>query len=159
LPPNAHRAKFLHELQSIAPDLNLPSDFPTGVLYGSLEITSTQPVSVLGLRLTTNQRGETLLTSTAVADLSQPLNNSPVYFPQVADGGGYTTTIILSNTAGTTETGTIAIFDDTGAPLLVRQAGETTASTFSYSIPPAGTFVFQTDGSPASVRAGWIQVT
>jgi len=159
LSPNAHRARFVHQLQDIAPDFNLPANFPTAIQYGSLEITSDQLVSVLGLRLTTNQRGETLLTSTSVADLSQPLTSSTLYFPQLADGGGYTTTVILSNTSAAMETGTISIFDDTGAALNARPVGGAVGSSFSYSIPAAGTLVFQTDGSPSSLRVGWVQVT
>src|SRR5262249_8638642 len=159
LPPNAHRARFVHELQGLAPDFVLPANFPTAIQYGSLEISSDQPISVLGLRLTINQRGEALITSTSIADLSQPLTSSALYFPQLADGGGYTTTVIPSNTSGATETGTISISNDDGAPLSVRPVGGTTGPTFSYSIPAAGTFVFKTDGSPPLVRAGWIKVT
>jgi Fungalysin metallopeptidase (M36)/Bacterial pre-peptidase C-terminal domain/Fungalysin/Thermolysin Propeptide Motif len=159
LPPNAHRARFVHQLQDLAPDFNLPADFSTAIQYGSLEISSNQAISVLGLRLTLNQRGEALLTSTSIADLSRPLTSSTLYFPQVADGGGYTTTVILSNTSGATETGTISISNDAGAPLNVRPVGGTTGPTFSYSIPAAGTFVFKTDGSPSFVRSGWVKVT
>src|SRR5262249_32057438 len=142
LPPNAHRARFLHELPDLAPDFNLPANFSTVIQYGSLEISSNQPVSVLALRLIVNQRAEALITSTLVADLSQPLTSSSMYFPQLADGGGYTTTLILSNTSGATETGTISISDGAGAPLSVQSVGGTIASTFSYSIPAAGTFIF-----------------
>jgi hypothetical protein len=159
LPPWGHFAKFVHQLRDIAPNFSLPPNFPTTVLYGSLDITSSQPVSVLGLRLTTNQRGETLLTSTSVADLSRPPGTAAVYFPQLADGGGYTTTVILSNTSAAIESGTITIMDDAGAPLNVRPAGGIQGSSFTYSIPAAGVFVFQTDGSPPSPRTGWIRVT
>jgi Zn-dependent metalloprotease len=159
MPAGTHRAKFIHEFRDLAPDFNLPANFSTAILYGSLEIASTGPLSVLGLRLTTNQRGETLLTSTAVADVSKPASNSPVYFPQLADGGGYTTSIILSNTTGATETGTLAIFDNDGNALSVQAVGGSVASTFSYSIPASGTFVFRTDGSPADAHAGWVKVT
>jgi hypothetical protein len=159
LAAGGHVAKFLHELRIIAPNFNLPANFSTAILYGSLEIASSQPVSVLGLRLTTNQRKETLLTSTAVADLSQALTNSSIYFPQIADGGGYTTTIILTNTSGATQSGTISMFDDNGAAFSVRQVGGTVGSSFPYSIPAAGTFVFQTDGSPSVTSAGWAKVT
>jgi hypothetical protein len=159
LAQNAHVARFVHELQSIAPDFSLPANFPTAVRYGSLEISSSQPISILGLRLTSNQRGETLLTSTSIANLAQTAGSSPVYFPQLADGAGYTTTIILSNTTNATQTGTIAVIEDGGAPLTVRSAEGTTASSFSYSIPAAGTFVFQTDGSAPTIRFGWIKVT
>src|SRR5262249_50608032 len=159
LPPNAHRAKFVHELQDLAPDFNLPANFSTSIQYGSLDISSNQPVSVLGLRLTINQRGEALLTSTSVADLSRPLTSSALYFPQLADGGGYTTTVILLNTSGAAETGTISISDDAGSPLSVRPISDKVGPSFSYSIPTGGTFILKTDGSPSSVRAGWLKVT
>jgi hypothetical protein len=136
LPARAHRARFIDELNLIAPDFSLPANFPTDILYGSLEITSTQAVSVLALRLTTNQRGETIPTSTPVADLMRPQSFAPVYFPQLANGGGFTTSVVLLNTSTSTETGTIALFSDTGAPLVLQPVGGTSASIFSYSIPP-----------------------
>src|SRR5262249_960679 len=148
----------VHELKDLSPDFSLPANFSTTIQYGSLEITSSQPISVLALRLTLNQRGEALLTSTSVADLSQPLTSSALYFPQLADGGGSTPTVILSNTSGAAETGTISISDDAGASLSVRPVGGTVGPTFSYSIPAGGTFIFKTDGSPSFVRAGWLKV-
>jgi len=155
----AHFAKFIHELRDVAPDFNLPASFPAATRFGSLEITSSQPVSVVALRLTTNQRGETLLTTTPIADLSASLTNSPVYFAQLADGRGFTTTLILLNTSNGTESGTLAIFDDNGAPLALSDSGGTAASAFPYSIPAGGAFVFQTGGSQAALRVGWVKLT
>src|SRR5439155_18579283 len=109
--------------------------------FGSLEVTSSKPVSVVALRLTTNQRGETLLTTTPIADLSTSLTNAPVYFPQLTDGGGFTTTLILLNTSNGTEAGTLATFDDNGAPLTLSDSGGTAASAFPYSIPAGAVFV------------------
>jgi hypothetical protein len=157
LPGNAHRAKFLHQLRDIAPDFTMPANFQTETQYGSLEITSTESISVLGLRLTTNQRGETLLTSTPVAR-GAALPATPLYFPQLADGGGYRTSIILLNTSESVQTGRISILDDSGNPLTVQPVGGAAGSTFTYSIPASGTFVFQTDGAPATARAGWARV-
>ncbi|PYV38022.1 MAG: hypothetical protein DMG09_13155 [Acidobacteria bacterium] len=154
----AHFAKFIHELRDVAPDFNLPASFPAATRFGSLEITSSQPVSVVALRLTTNQRGETLLTTTPIADLSASLTNSPVYFAQLADGRGFTTTLILLNTSNGTESGTLAIFDDNGAPLALSDSGGTAASAFPYSIPAGGAFVFQTGGQ-AALKAGWVKAT
>jgi hypothetical protein len=111
------------------------------------------------LRLTTNQRGDTLLTSTPVADLTKVQTISTVYFPQLANGGGFTTSLVLMNTSSSTETGTIALFNDDGSPLALQPVGGANSSTFSYSIPAAGTFVFQTDGSPTSTQVGWVRVT
>jgi hypothetical protein len=159
LAAGAHQAKFIQELSSVAPDFGLPATFPKTTQFGSLEITSGQPVSVLALRLTPNQRGDVLLTSTPVADLSQPAATSPLYFPQIADGGGYTTSVTLLNTSAVMLAGTIALFDDSGTPLSVRSIEGGSGSTFSYSIPSGGAFVFQTDGSPGSAHTGWIKVT
>ncbi len=154
-----HFAKFIHELRDVAGGFTLPANFSTAIGFGSLDIAGSQPFSILALRLTTNQRGETLLTSTPSADFSAALTTTPIYFPQLADGGGYTTTLNLLNTSNASESGTIAIFDDNGAPLVVRETGGTTASTFSYSIPVGGSFVFQTDGSGAGVKIGSVTLT
>jgi len=159
LAARAHFAKFIQELRDVAPDFNLPASFATATRFGSMDITSSQPVSIVALRLTNNQRGETLLTSTPIADVSAPVTNSPLYFPQLADGGGYATTLILLNTSSTTESGTFAIFDDNGIALALRESGGATGSTFPYSIPAGGAFVFQTDGSPAAARVGWVKLT
>jgi hypothetical protein len=94
-----------------------------------------------------------------VADLQTHVVNSPIYFPQLADGGGYTTTLLLLNTSNSAQSGTIAVFDDNGTPLSVREAGGITASTFAYSISAGGAFVFQTAGATPATRTGWIQVT
>ncbi len=154
----AHFARFVHQLKEVVPDFNIPGDFSTTTQFGSLDVASDQPLSVLALRLTINQRNQTLLTSTPVADTTKPLGNQPLYFPQYVDGGGYLTTLILLNTSATPETGKLFLFDDGGAPLVVNQVGGTRDSTFSYSIQPGGAFVFETDGSPVDANAGSVQL-
>ncbi len=64
------------------------------------------------------------VTTTPVADLTQVPGNGTLYFPQFADGGGYTTSLVLLNTSGMTETGTIRISDDKGVPLEVQEVSE-----------------------------------
>jgi hypothetical protein len=149
-----HFAKFVDQLKDVAPDFSMPSNFQ----FGSLEIISDQPVSVLAMRGTTNQRNEFLVTTTPTADLTQPLSYSSVYFPQLADGGGDTTSLILLNTSNGTESGTLQILGNNGLPLVVIQVGGTANSTFRYSIPSGGAFRFQTDGSPAVVNVGWVEL-
>jgi hypothetical protein len=154
-----HFAKFVSELQDqVAPDFNLPLSFPTTTQFASLEISGDQPLSVLALRMTTNQRSEALFTTTPVADLTRALSDSPIYFPQFVDGGGYLTTLILLNTSNVLETGKLTLFDNNGAPLVVNQVGGTRDSTFPYSIPPGGVFIFDTDGSPTDANAGSVQL-
>jgi hypothetical protein len=142
-----------------APDFNPPANFPTEIQFGSLEIASNQALSVLGLRGTTNQREEFLMTTTPVADLTHLLDENPISFPQFVDGGGYTTSIILLNASSVPEKGTLDIMDSKGEPFIVNQVGGTTGSRFKYSIPPGGVYRFQTDGSPAGVKAGWMRLT
>jgi photosystem II stability/assembly factor-like uncharacterized protein len=98
IPASGHFAKFIDQLKEVAPDFNLPPDFQTGIGFGSLDILSDQPLSILALRQTTNQRKEALFTTTPIADLSQPLSVDPIYFPQFVDGGGYTTSLVLLRT-------------------------------------------------------------
>jgi hypothetical protein len=153
-----HHATFINQLSEIAPDFVLPEDFAETKQFGTLEITSDQELSVTALRGTINQRGEFLLTTTPVADLTQPLNSDSTYFPQFVDGGGYTTSLILLNTSDATETGIFRIKDNAGQPLVVTQAGGGSGSEFEYTIPPHGAYHFQTDGSPQSDKVGWVQL-
>jgi hypothetical protein len=154
-----HFAKFISQFAEVAPDFLLPEDFPTTTQFGSLEVTSDQALSITALRGTINQRGEFLMTTTPVADLTQGLHSAPIYFPQFVDGGGYTTSLILLNTSQSTETGTFQIMDNDGNPLPVTQAGGSGGSEFEYEIPAYGLFHFQTSGSPAIAKIGWVKLT
>ncbi len=158
LDAGAHIARFIDQLNQIAPNFALPAGFPATIRFGSLEISSDQPISILALRLTVNQRGETLLTTIPIADLMQADSGGTIYFPQLVNGGGYATTVILINTTGATETGTLQVTDDGGNPLPVGAVGGTTASSINYSIPPAGVFILQTDGAPQAAAIGWVRV-
>ena len=152
----AHMAKFLDQL---APDFVLPPSIIFDGL-GSLEITADQPVSILALRLTINQRGDLLMTTTPIADLGLPAPAGVLSFPQIADGGGYRTTIILMNTSNAAESGVIRFYGNDGTALAVRMAnGGAAGSQFPYAIPAGGFVRLVTDGSPAEVNAGWAQLT
>jgi phosphatidylethanolamine-binding protein (PEBP) family uncharacterized protein len=159
LAQGAHRARFLHQLQDLAPDFVLPANFAVATRFGSLEITGDQPLSIVALRMTVNQRSNSLLTTIPVADLSQTLSSSPVFFPHVADGDGYLSTFILLNTSDTQQSGLLRFFSDDGTPLTIRQVGGTAGSTFRYSIPSGGTHLFQSDGFPATAQVGSLQLT
>jgi Leucine-rich repeat (LRR) protein len=154
-----HIAKFISQLPDYLPGFSIPSTYPIKTKFGTLELSSDQPLSVLALRLTTNQRGEMLMTTTPTADLTQPPASDTVYFPQLADGGGYNTSVILMNTSSATETGTLNLYDNNGAPFMVRSTDGTSKSSFSYSILPDGAYVFQTDASPKYATAGWVVLT
>lgn len=158
LAQNAHLAKFVDQF---APDFVMPGDFATATQFGSIEITSDQPLSILALRLTSNQRLEGLITSTPIADQNAAVPSGSLFFPQVADGGGYKSTYILLNLTTAPISGKLHFFKSDGTPLSVALADGSQPANFtiSYSIPADGTFVLQTDGSPSSVNVGWVQLT
>jgi hypothetical protein len=159
VPKAGHMACFIDELKRVgASDFNLPPDFQNTVQFASLEISSDQPVSVLALRGTTNQRGEFLITTTPVADLTKAPGTNGLYFPHFVDGGGYTTSVILLNTSDSTESGTLEILNSNGARLTVTRAGGTANFSFPYSIKPGGLFHFQTDGFPENIADGWVRL-
>ena len=153
-----HFARFIDQFSSIASGFDLPVNFQTDIQFASLEITSDQPLSIVALRMTTNQRNDVLYTTTPVADLTQSLIADPVFFAQFADGGGYKSSLILLNTSGSTETGTLEILDNNGTPLIVNQVNDTADSSFNYSIPSDGVFLLRTDGSPTKAKVGWVRL-
>jgi hypothetical protein len=155
---DAHVAKYLWELPAMVSGFSIPTSFATETRYGTLELGSDQPLSVVALRLTTNQRGEMLMTSTPVADLRRPLSTAPTYFAEFIDGGGYTTTLMLLNTSGVMMTGTLRMYDNDGAPLAVQQVGGASGSAFAYSIAPGGAYVLQTDAAPVNFKVGWVEL-
>ncbi|MDD5544888.1 MAG: leucine-rich repeat domain-containing protein [Acidobacteriia bacterium] len=106
---NGHDARFAQEYIT-----GLPAGF-TGVL----EITAPTPVAVLTLRGLVNSRGEMLLTTFPVADFNQPAPG--LLFPQIADGGGFLTQIILLNMGASLQYVEILYSDDNGLPLDVAK--------------------------------------
>jgi hypothetical protein len=158
LEPGQHWAKFIDELDVVAPNFELPSDFASATGFGTLEISSDRPVSVLALRQTTTHKQNVLYATTPTADLSIAPARAPVYFPQFADGGGFSSTLILMNTTDFIETGMISLLDDNGLPLDVLTADGMSGSAFPYRILPGGAFRLQTDGYAPVARAGWIAV-
>jgi hypothetical protein len=154
----AHFARFIDQMNLVAPDFNLPADFASATGFGTLELSSDQPLSVLALRTVVNQRGEALFTTTPIADLTRPAGSNALYFPQLADGGGWVTSIILLNTTNAVETGRLTLMTDSGQALVVNRSDGVRSSTFNYSIQPGGAYVFQTDGTPGSPAAGSVQL-
>jgi hypothetical protein len=155
LAAGSHIAQFIDQFSSIAQDFVLPENFQ----FATLDIASDQPLSVLAVRMTMNQRNEPLFSTTPVADMNQASTTGPLLFPQLADGGGYATSLVLLNTSSSTEQGTIQIFDDNGQPFVVQPVEGAAGSSFPYSIPPGGTYRLQTDGASAIQKAGWLRVT
>ena len=131
-------------------------------ISGTFTFSSSVPVAAIALRGFTNERGEFLLTTLPLSPLSAAIGQT-VYFPHFADGGGWTTQVILVNPTDGTLTGTVQFFEQgTGSaaaqPVSMPIDG-VTASTFSYTIPGRSSQRLQTAGTGSSIQAGSVRVT
>jgi sugar lactone lactonase YvrE len=124
LPADGHTAQLAWQL---FPDL--PQGF-TGIC----EIRSQVPVVPVTLLLTTNKRNDFILTTLPVADLTRTPVPGPVIFPQIAFGSGYSTRLILiGTTPSQSSSGTLRLYQSSGAPLSVSLAGQT-GDQFAYQV-------------------------
>jgi hypothetical protein len=81
-----------------------------------------------------------------VAQLTSVLNTS-LAIPQFADGGGWTTQVILVNPTDASISGNVELFS----------LGSVTSKP--YSIPARSATTFETEGTQENIRTGWIRVT
>jgi hypothetical protein len=135
LDPNTQIARFLSE----APFAG------SGSIRGTLTFSSSVPVGVVAIRGFTNERGEFLITTLPVADV----NNSTTagfLFPHYADGGGWTTQVVLVNTTDSTVSGSVQFLGTGGA-------------MSAYSIAPRSSQRIVTSGSGSTAVAGAVRVT
>src|SRR5262245_60820066 len=132
---------------------------------GTFSFTSDVAVSVISLRGLSNERvpSDFLITTLPITNLSAAPASGTVFLPHFADGGGWTTQIILVNPTDSTITGTIQFFSQgtataAGAPMTVTANG-LGAPSFTYSIPRQSSFKLVTAGALASTAAGSVRVT
>jgi hypothetical protein len=85
LPPNGQVAQFIREL------------FPSlsGAFKGLIEVTSSAPISVTGLRGRYNERGDFLITTTPATNVEASSFSPELEFPHIVSGGGYATEFII----------------------------------------------------------------
>jgi hypothetical protein len=64
---------------------------------GMLHLSSSSSISVIDLRGRYNERNDVLITTTPSINEAAAPSSSPVFFPYIADSGGYTTQFTLFN--------------------------------------------------------------
>lgn len=82
------------------------------------------------------------------------------FFAHVAVGGGYSTTVTLTNTGDSTISGSLMLTDSQGQPLTASVAGAGAGSSFPVFIAPAGTMFLSINpaGPGDPLKCGWITV-
>jgi sugar lactone lactonase YvrE len=151
-----HGATTIPANTQIAAFLNQPPFKGPSALSGTFTFTSTMPLAVIALRGFSNERGEFLITTLPVADLTAAAGASTV-FPHFADGGGWTTQIVLVNPVDSVQTGAVQLFDQQGAAATLAVNGQS-GSSFTYSIPARSSQKLQTAGTASSVMIGSVRV-
>jgi hypothetical protein len=109
---------------------------------GTLSITSTTPVSVLGIRFRGANFSTTQVTNLSTTTLLPIISSgvggaNAVLLPQFAANGGWATQIVVSNSNTTSATIRIDLFKQDGSALTARMNG-TSSSSFTNLIVPAG---------------------
>src|SRR5205085_1207765 len=133
------------------------TDDPLGLeAPGTLNFTSSEPVAATAFLTVTNQSSELLLSETPIVHpvlYSNEVGNKPVTIPELADGAGWTTDVVLVNTSEDRMNGEVRFFDQgggsqPGAPLeLGIGDGSTSASVVEFDIPPRSFQAISTAGN------------
>jgi hypothetical protein len=105
----------------------VPELFPTidftaflAPFRGVLRMTSSNFVAVASLRIRFNERGDVLVTTTPVSNEASPSSIAQLLFPQVLDGAGFTSELVLfSGILGQISSGTVQFTGQTGLPLIL----------------------------------------
>jgi hypothetical protein len=132
VPGNGQTALFLNQVPGFRP---LPADFK-----GILRAAATTPISLIGLRVRYNERGDLLMAAMPPAH-EGAASASNLFFPHIVDSGGYTTELILfSGQAGQAGSGVLRFVSQFGGPWI-----------FSDQTPPIGPKEFHCLLSPRPV--------
>jgi sugar lactone lactonase YvrE len=125
LSAGAHIAEFVDQV------FNDVSDGFSGLL----EIQSTIPITPITLKLILNARGDQILTTLPVADLTATPATSPVFLPQIAIGQGFSTRLVLLHPGAAVDAnGQLRFVNNDGTPLQLP-LGSGMGDTFGYQIP------------------------
>jgi spore coat protein CotH len=140
--PGNQMARFLNE-----------SPFNGGAsINGSFTFASSLPLAVVALRGFTNERGSFLITTLPVIDLSNSAP-APSILPHYADGGGWTTQIILVNPSDETLAGTVQFWGQGTADAVAQPE-----TLLPYSVPPRSSSRLATAGIGTAVRSGSVRL-
>jgi hypothetical protein len=131
-------------------------------IRGSFTFTSSLPVAALTLRAFNNERSETLVTTLPVVELAAGSQDT-LTLPHFADGGGWTSQIVLVNPTDLEQSGTLEFFNQGSAgtsaePVEITIAG-VTATSFAYTLPAHGARVMVTSGGSSATRSGSARIT
>ena len=128
---------------------------------GTFTFSSSLPLAVVALRGFTNERSEFLTTTLPVTPLPATSTDT-ILFPHFADGGGWTTQIVLVNPTGAPISGSVE-FRDTGEgevrgqPVELMLADGGIGSDFDYTIPSRSSVRLKT-ANVGALKTGSVRI-
>jgi hypothetical protein len=127
-------------------------------VQGTFSFSSSVPIAAIALRGFTNERSEFLITATPVTDLATSVpTGETIIFPHFAEGGGWTTQVVLVNPTDTALSGNLQFVNPSGAAATLTVDGQS-GTTFPYTIAPRSARRFQSSGLGAT-QSGSARVT
>lgn len=136
VPSHQQVSKFVTEL--FAGQSSVPKD-----VVGTLSVTSTDPVSVIGLRFRGSNFSTLPITNLAgtatVPSLGTGIGGpGAILLPQFAAGGGWATELVIVNNGSSSLTVRIDFFKQDGSALSTPLNNQPAASSYSNVVVPAG---------------------
>ncbi len=125
---------------------------------GTMTFAAKVSISAIGLRGVTNERGEFLMTSLPITPLAANSTDTEVLLPRAANGGGWSTDVLLVNPTDAAITGKISFTASEGGAWNVTANGET-GSSFSYALAQRSSYRLAVSSSQGSRQSGWVTVT
>jgi hypothetical protein len=136
--------------QQIAAFLNEAPFGATGAMFGTFSFTSSVPIAAVALRGFANERGDFLITTLPVLDLSAAASvSSTTTIAHFATGGGWTTQIVLVNPTNAPIAGTAQFLNRNGQ----------TIQSAPYSIAPASATRIAATGSGNEIQTGSVRLS
>lgn len=120
---------------------------------GSIEFSSDQEVAAVALRYD-NVAQDVFSTIPVLVDEAA----TTLYFPQVADGGGYRTNFILVHAGTGAMTARLEFYSSDGSPLSLPIGGQL-KDFHEVQLSANGVTRFVTDGTSSTIKVGWVKVT
>jgi len=119
---------------------------PLAEYTGTLSITSSTPISAIGIRFRGTQFSTNPVTNRGTASplpiLSLGVGGAnAVLLPQFATNGGWATQIVAINSGGSSVTFRVDLFQQDGTPLTAKMDGTSAASFIGLIVPAGGVLV------------------
>jgi hypothetical protein len=127
-------------------------------MEGTFTFTSSVPVGVAALRGFTNERSEFLISTLPVSPVEAAFENSLV-IPQFADGGGWTTQVILTNAGDVSLSGSVQFIGPESETIPDVSVNGANDSTFTYVIQPRASYRMVTGNTRSSTQVGSVRIT